>query len=88
MGYSTRKQQKVVDIIHIIEIVLIHGVLGISVYRRFNKNIIRSRADFLSLSAVGTAKQSIETRPAKADVCVALLQAAKSLIFIFWILGG
>jgi hypothetical protein len=49
---SMRAQHRLVDMIHIVEIILIHGVLGISAYRRFNKNIIRTQGDFISMSAV------------------------------------
>ncbi|UZJ55527.1 hypothetical protein CBS101457_004847 [Exobasidium rhododendri] len=61
---SLRSQHILVDVLHIIEIILIHGVLGISAYRRFNKSIVTTRGDFISMSA-----------------------AAKSLMFIFWILS-
>lgn len=53
MGISVRGEFRLLDIIHVIQFILLHGILGICGYRLFQKSKIRTtRGDMIAMSAV------------------------------------
>jgi hypothetical protein len=55
MGLSVRGEFKLVDVIHIVQFIIIHGILGVCGYRLFQKSKIRTtRGDMMAMSMVSS----------------------------------
>lgn len=70
MGLSVRGEFKLVDIIHILQFIIIHGILGVCGYRLFQKSKIRStRADMMAMSMVSLDSDDLNALKLTSHQC-------------------